>query len=172
MTVVFSGGGDDNYIVVVGGGGVVVAVVVCRIRSSQVVVWVCVIVSYRVIHGHPIGNLKNASRSSGNHGKLRFCHVRSRALIQTKRHLEAWDAYTVADHAFRIAAITPMTTTTPGYECTHWNGWLYQSAHAQVLLNDDVVHCGHDKFYLHGVCRAGEMGVDLLGGMLIEPRRC
>lgn len=86
---------------------VVVAVVVCRIRSSQVVVWVCVIVSYRVIHGHPIGNLKNASRSSGNHGKLRFCHVRSRALIQTKRHLEAWDAYTIADHAFRIAAITP-----------------------------------------------------------------
>jgi hypothetical protein len=45
---------------------------------------------------------------------------------------------------------------------------LDQAAHAKVLLDDDVVHGSHDESDLHGVCGAGEVGVDLLGRMLVE----
>jgi hypothetical protein len=45
---------------------------------------------------------------------------------------------------------------------------LYQAAHAQVLLDDDVVHSSHDEPDLHGVGGACEVGVDLLRGMLVE----
>jgi hypothetical protein len=45
---------------------------------------------------------------------------------------------------------------------------LYQAAHAEVFLNDDVVDGGHDEADLHCIGGAGEMGVDLLGGMLVE----
>jgi len=46
---------------------------------------------------------------------------------------------------------------------------LYQTAHAQVLLDDDVVDGSHDESDLHGVCGACEMGVDLLRGVLVKP---
>ena len=46
---------------------------------------------------------------------------------------------------------------------------LYQAAHAKVLLDDDVVDGSHDESDLHGVGCAGEVGVDLLGRMLVEP---
>lgn len=46
--------------------------------------------------------------------------------------------------------------------------FLYQAAHAKVLLDDDVVDGGHDESDLHGVGCAGEVGVDLLGRMLVE----
>ena len=46
---------------------------------------------------------------------------------------------------------------------------LYQAAHAQVLLDDDVVDGSHDESDLHGVSCAGEVGVDLLRRMLVEP---
>ena len=45
---------------------------------------------------------------------------------------------------------------------------LYETAHAQVLLDNDVVHGGHDEADLHRVGGAGEVCVDLLGGMLVE----
>ena len=45
---------------------------------------------------------------------------------------------------------------------------LYQAAHAQVLLDDDVVHGSHDESDLHGVSGACEVGVNLLRGMLVE----
>ena len=45
---------------------------------------------------------------------------------------------------------------------------LYEAAHAQILLNDDVVDRCHDESNLHGICCAGEMCVDLLCGMLVE----
>lgn len=45
---------------------------------------------------------------------------------------------------------------------------LYQAAHAQVLLDDDVVDGGHDESDLHCVGRTGEVGVDLLRRMLVE----
>lgn len=45
---------------------------------------------------------------------------------------------------------------------------LYQAAHAQVLLDDDVVDGSHDESDLHRVGCAGKVGVDLLGGMLVE----
>lgn len=48
---------------------------------------------------------------------------------------------------------------------------LYQTAHAQVLLDDDVVHGGHDESDLHRVGRAGKVGVDLLSRMLVKPRK-
>lgn len=45
---------------------------------------------------------------------------------------------------------------------------LYQAAHAKVLLDYDVVDGSHDESDLHGVGCAGEVGVDLLGRMLVE----
>lgn len=45
---------------------------------------------------------------------------------------------------------------------------LYQAAHAKILLDDDVVDGSHDESDLHGVGCAGEVGVDLLGRMLVE----
>jgi hypothetical protein len=45
---------------------------------------------------------------------------------------------------------------------------LDQAAHAKVLLDDDVVDGSHDESDLHGVGCAGEVGVDLLGRMLVE----
>jgi len=47
-------------------------------------------------------------------------------------------------------------------------GQSYQSAHSQVLLDNDVVDGSHDESYLHGVRRAGEVRVDLLCGVLVE----
>lgn len=43
-----------------------------------------------------------------------------------------------------------------------------EAAHSQVLLDDDVVDRGHDEADLHGVGGAGEMGVYLLGLVLVE----
>lgn len=48
-------------------------------------------------------------------------------------------------------------------------GRLYQSTHSEVLLYDDVVDSGHDESYLHRVGRACEVGVDLLGRVLVKP---
>ena len=45
---------------------------------------------------------------------------------------------------------------------------LYQTAHAEVLLDDNVIDGGHDESDLHRVGCAGEVGVDLLGRMLVE----
>jgi hypothetical protein len=45
---------------------------------------------------------------------------------------------------------------------------LYQAAHAKVLLDNDVVDRSHDEADLHRVGCAGEVGVDLLGRVLIE----
>ena len=45
----------------------------------------------------------------------------------------------------------------------------YQAAHAQVLLDDDVVDGRHDEADLHRVRRAREMRVDLLRRVLVEP---
>ena len=45
---------------------------------------------------------------------------------------------------------------------------LYQAAHAQVLLDDDVVHGSHDESDLHGVGGACDVDVNLLRGMLVE----
>jgi len=45
---------------------------------------------------------------------------------------------------------------------------LNQAAHAQVLLDDDVVDGSHDESDLHRVGCAGEVGVDLLRRMLVE----
>jgi hypothetical protein len=50
------------------------------------------------------------------------------------------------------------------------SSYLYEAAHAQVLLDDDVVHCSHDESDLHRVGGACEVGVDLLCGMLIEAK--
>jgi len=47
---------------------------------------------------------------------------------------------------------------------------LDQAAHAEVLLDDDVVDGSHDESDLHGVGGAGEVGVNLLGRMLVEAR--
>lgn len=46
--------------------------------------------------------------------------------------------------------------------------YLYEAAHAQVLLDDDVVHGSHDEPDLHRVGGACEVCVDLLRGMLVE----
>jgi hypothetical protein len=46
--------------------------------------------------------------------------------------------------------------------------YLYEAAHAQVLLDDDVVHGSHDEPDLHRVGGACEVGVNLLRGMLVE----
>jgi len=35
-------------------------------------------------------------------------------------------------------------------------------------LNDDVINCSHDKSDLSGVSGTGEMGVDLLGFVLVQ----
>jgi len=48
--------------------------------------------------------------------------------------------------------------------------YLYQTAHAKVLLDDNVVDGGHDESDLHCVGCAGEVGVNLLGRVLIEAR--
>lgn len=45
---------------------------------------------------------------------------------------------------------------------------LDQTAHTQVLLDDDVVDGCHDEADLHRVSGAGEVGVDLLRGVLVE----
>lgn len=45
---------------------------------------------------------------------------------------------------------------------------LNQTAHTQILLDDDVVDSGHDEADLHRVGGAGEVGVDLLRGVLVE----
>lgn len=45
---------------------------------------------------------------------------------------------------------------------------LNQAAHAQVLLDDDVVDGSHDESDLHCVGCTSEVGVDLLGRMLVE----
>jgi hypothetical protein len=45
---------------------------------------------------------------------------------------------------------------------------LYQATHAEVLLNDDVVHGSHNEADLHCVGCAGKVGVNLLGRMLVE----
>jgi hypothetical protein len=45
---------------------------------------------------------------------------------------------------------------------------LYQATHAEVLLDDDVVDGSHDESNLHRVGGASEVGVDLLGRMLVE----
>jgi hypothetical protein len=47
---------------------------------------------------------------------------------------------------------------------------LYQTAHAKVLLDNDVVDGGHDESNLHCVGCAGKVGVNLLSRMLIEAR--
>jgi len=52
--------------------------------------------------------------------------------------------------------------------CCHVLACLNQAAHAQVLLDDDVVDGSHDESDLHRVGCAGKVGVDLLGGMLVE----
>lgn len=52
--------------------------------------------------------------------------------------------------------------------CCHVLAYLNQAAHAQVLLNDDVVDGSHDESNLHGVGCAGEVSVNLLGRMLVE----
>lgn len=54
------------------------------------------------------------------------------------------------------------------FSCCDVPACLYQAAHAQVLLDDDVVDGGHDESDLHCVGRTGEVGVDLLRRMLVE----
>ena len=54
--------------------------------------------------------------------------------------------------------------------CCAVRACLYQAAHAEVLLDDDVVDGSHDESDLHGVGGAGEVGVNLLGRMLVEAR--
>jgi len=48
------------------------------------------------------------------------------------------------------------------------HAYLYEAAHAQVLLDDDVVHGSHDEPDLHRVGGACEVGVDLLRWVLVE----
>lgn len=43
-----------------------------------------------------------------------------------------------------------------------------QTAHTQILLDDDVVDSSHDEANLHRIGGAGEVGVDLLRGVLVE----
>ncbi len=47
-------------------------------------------------------------------------------------------------------------------------GFLDQTTHPQVLLDDDIVDGGHDEANLHGIGGTGEMGIDLLALMLVE----
>lgn len=54
------------------------------------------------------------------------------------------------------------------FSCCAVLACLYQTTHAQVLLDDDVVDGSHDESDLHGVGRTGEVSVDLLRRMLVE----
>jgi len=51
----------------------------------------------------------------------------------------------------------------PHYRSKH----LDETAKTEVLLDNDIIDCCHNKSDLRGVGGASEMGVDLLGLMLV-----